>query len=156
MIFYHYTCIEHIEEIFSDGFLKASEANISPVEAHIKPDVVWLFKKPWVGQAPKMLSGSDSFSAVDKTRICITVDVPMEEVQRADKFWKRFDTPDWWIKALEKCGGKTNSKDWHVITRNIPSTEWIEVRDRYSNQKINVSLKRKQRLARGDDANDIE
>ena len=138
MIFYHYTCIEHIEEIFSDGFLKASEANISPVEAHIKPDVVWLFKKPWVGQAPKMLSGSDSFSAVDKTRICITVDVPMEEVQRADKFWKRFDTPDWWIKALVKCGGKTNSKDWHVITRNIPSTEWIEVRDRYSNQKIKV------------------
>jgi len=134
MIFYHYTCIEHIEEIFSDGFLKASEANISPVEAHIQPDVVWLFKKPWTGKVPQMLAGHD----IDKTRIYIKVDVPMEEVQRADKFWKKFDTPSWWIKSLEECGGKTNSKDWYVITRNIPSTEWVEVRDRYSNQKIKV------------------
>jgi len=134
MIFYHYTCVQHIEEIFSDGFLKASEANISPVEAHLQPDVVWLFKKLWIGKAPKMLSGNN----MDKTRIYIKVDVPMGEVQRADKFWKKFDTPDWWIKALEGCGGKTNSKDWYVIARNIPSTEWLEVRDRYSNQKIKV------------------
>ena len=136
MIFYHYTCIEHIEEIFSDGFLKVGEANISPVEVHLQPDVVWLFKKPWVGQVPKMLSGRTP--GIDKTRICIKVDVPMEEVQRADKFWKKFDTPDWWIKALEGCGGKTNSKDWYVISRNIPSTEWVEVKDRYSNQKIKI------------------
>ena len=136
MIFYHYTCIEHIKNIFSDGFLKASEANISPVEARLQPDVVWLFKKPWVGQVPQMLSGVTP--GIDKTRICIKVDVPAEEVQRADKFWKKFDTPDWWIKALEECGGKTNSKDWYVITRNILSAEWLEVRDRYSNQKIKV------------------
>ena len=134
MIFYHYTCIEHIEKIFSDGFLKVSEANISPVEAHVQPDVVWLFKKPWIGKIPQMLAGHN----IDKTRISIKVDVPMEEVQRADKFWKKFDTPDWWIKSLEECGGKTNSKDWYVITRNIPSTEWVEVSDRYSNQKIKV------------------
>ena len=107
MIFYHYTCIEHIKNIFSDGFLKASEANISPVEARLQPDVVWLFKKPWVGQVPQMLSGVTP--GIDKTRICIKVDVPAEEVQRADKFWKKFDTPDWWIKALESGGGKTNS-----------------------------------------------
>jgi len=138
MIFYHYTCIEHIKEIFSDGFLKTGEANISPVEANIQPDVVWLFKKPWVGQVPKMLAGKSSYQAIDKTRICIKIDVPAEEVQRADKFWKKFDTPDWWIKALEGCGGKTNSKDWYVITRNVPSTEWVEVRDRYSNQTIKV------------------
>lgn len=134
MIFYHYTCIQHLEEIFSDGFLKASEANISPVESHLQPDVVWLFKKLLVGKAPQMLSGPN----MDKTRIYIKVDVPMVEVQRADKFWKKFDTPDWWIKSLEECGGKTNSKDWYVIARNIPSTEWLEVRDRYSNQKIKV------------------
>ena len=138
MIFYHYTCIEHIKEIFSDGFLKVGEANISPVEAHLQPDVVWLFKKPWVGQVPKMLAGNSPYQAIDKTRICIKIDVPVEEVQRADKFWKKFDTPDWWIKALEECGGKTNSKDWYVMTRNIPSIEWVEVRDRYSNQKIKV------------------
>ena len=138
MIFYHYTCIEHIKEIFSDGFLKAGEANISPVEVNLQPNVVWLFKKPWVGQVPKMLSGTSPYQAIDKTRICIKIDVPVEEVQRADKFWKKFDTPDWWIKALEGCGGKTNSKDWYVITRNVPSTEWVEVRDRYSNQTIKV------------------
>ena len=138
MIFYHYTCIEHIKEIFSDGFLKAGEANISPVEANLQPNVVWLFKKPWVGQVPKMLAGTPPYQAIDKTRICIKIDVPAEEVQRADKFWKKFDTPDWWIKALEECGGKTNSKDWYVITRNVPSKEWVEVRDRYSNQTIKV------------------
>jgi len=136
MIFYHYTCIEHIEKIFSDGFLKVSEANISPIKARIQPDVVWLFKKPWVGRVPQMLSGVTP--GTDKTRICIKVDVPMEEVQRADKFWKKLNTPEWWIKALEEGGGKTSSKDWYVITRNIPSTEWIDVRDRYSNQKIKV------------------
>ena len=93
MIFYHYTCIEHIEKIIDDGFLKTSESNVSPSEEHAGPDVVWLLKKPLTGQVPQMLTGRAEMSGrsvgIDKSRICITVDLPATDVQRADKFWKK-------------------------------------------------------------------
>jgi hypothetical protein len=141
MIFYHYTCIEHIEKILEDGFLKPSESNVSPSEEHVGPDVVWLLKKPLTGQVPQMLTGAiqkagRSFG-VDKSRICITIDLPSHEVQRADKFWKKHKVEQWWVDRLSGLGGKSKVKDWYVIPRNVPSSEWIEIGDRYNqNQKI--------------------
>ena len=141
MIFYHYTCIEHLEKIIDDGFLKISESNVSPSEAHAGPDVVWLLKKPLTGQVPEMLTGRAEISGrsfgIDKSRIRITVDLPATEVQRADKFWKKHKVEQWWADQLNKLGGKSKVKDWYVIIRNIPSEEWVEIGDRYNqNQKI--------------------
>jgi hypothetical protein len=141
MIFYHYTCIEHIEKILDDGLLKTSESNVSPSEEHAGPDVVWLLKKPLTGQVPEMLTGRIEASGrsfgIDKSRICVTVDLPHSEVQRADKFWKRHKVEQWWVDRLSSLGGKSKVKDWYVITRSIPSEEWVEIGDRYNqNQKI--------------------
>ncbi len=141
MIFYHYTCVEHLEKIIDDGFLKTSESNVSPSEEHAGPDVVWLLKKPLTGQVPEMLTGRAEISGrpfgIDKSRICITVDLPPTEVQRADKFWKKHKVEQWWADRLSSLGGKSKVKDWYVILRNIPSEEWVEIGDRYNqNQKI--------------------
>ena len=141
MIFFHYTCIEHLEKIIDVGFLKTSESNVSPSEEHAGPDVVWLLKKPFRGQVPEMLTGRAEISGrplgIDKSRICITVDLPPTEVHRADKFWKKHKVEQWWADRLSSLGGKSKVKDWYVILRNIPSEEWVEIGDRYNqNQKI--------------------
>jgi len=81
MIFYHYTDIAHIKKIFSDGFLKVCEANISPVEARIQPDVVWLFKKPWVGQVPKMLPTKSKSPHINRTKCLQTLGFTLENRQ---------------------------------------------------------------------------
>ena len=171
MIFYHYTCLEHLEEIVGSGYLKLCESNAVPpsyvvdtpdglavtqeyVEAKEAgdlptddnamqgPTVVWLFKKPVTGRGPTMLQ-SQSMAyingqyipvTVDKTRVEITVDVPADEVQRADKFFKKHKTPEWWLKILEAAGGSSKLRDWYVIERIVPSEEWLEIKDRYNNK----------------------
>jgi hypothetical protein len=67
----------------------------------------------------------------DKSRIEFTVDLPVDEVQRSDKFFKKYDTPEWWLKELESKSWGTKRKDWYVIERQILSHEWLEIKDRY-------------------------
>ena len=168
MIFYHYTCVEHLETIIEAGYLKLCEANVYPPsyfqetdegiqisseylegvttgqppvdENELKgPHVVWLFKKRLTGKGPKMLlstgtmnvSGSLVPVTIDKSRVEFTVDVPASEVKRADKFFKKHNTPDWWLKVMALAGGNSKVKDWYVIERTIPSNEWKEIKDRY-------------------------
>ena len=139
--YYHYTSMVHIKEIREYGIIKTTESNVSMEEEHAGPDVVWLLKKPLTGQVPEMLTGRAEISGrpfgIDKSRICITVDLPPTEVQRADKFWKKHKVEQWWADRLSSLGGKSKVKDWYVILRNIPSEEWVEIGDRYNqNQKI--------------------
>ena len=128
MIFYHYTCLEHLEEIVGSGYLKLCESNAIPPSYVVETTVVWLYKKPVTGRGPTMLQtqsmayidGKYLPVTVDKTRVEITVDVPASEVQRADKFFKRHKTPAWWLKILEAAGGSSKLRDWYVIERIIP------------------------------------
>ena len=143
MIFYHYTCMEHLDKIIDSGYLKLSESNISPEEEKAGPGVVWLVKKRITGKAPSMLTSRAVLSSggklvpvtIDKSRVEITVDLSSEEVQRSDKFFRKHKSPTWWVEALEDY---TNSKarDWYVIERTIPSEEWIEIKDRYNEQDV--------------------
>jgi hypothetical protein len=126
MIFYHYTCGQHLPKIMKDRFLKTTESNVSMLQPRSGPDVVWLFKKPLSNKVCKMLQ---TVGGVDKSRIQFTVDLPRDEVLRSDKFFKKHKADKHWIKMLEEVGG-SRSKDWYVIDRRIPSTEWAEVYDR--------------------------
>jgi len=169
MIFYHYTCVEHLETIIEAGYLKLCEANVYPPsyfqetdkgiqisseylegvktgqppvdENELKgPHVVWLYKKQLIGKGPKMLlsstvvkiAGSLLPTTIDKSRVEFTVDLPANEVKRADKFFKKHNTPEWWIKILERAGGSSKVKDWYVIERPVLSNEWKEIKDRYN------------------------
>ena len=66
------------------------------------------------------------------TTLFRSVDLPANEVKRADKFFKKHNTPEWWIKILERAGGSSKVKDWYVIERPVLSNEWKEIKDRYN------------------------
>ena len=124
--------------------------DIEDTNALKSPKVVWLFKKQLVGTAPVMLTSKGSVKlfgvgqplpvVFDKSKIEFTVDIPIEDVQRSDKFFRQFNTPEWWIKGLEQFGGKTGVKDWYVCRREILESEWVEIKDRYNPKN---SIKRK-------------
>jgi len=46
MILYHFTCLEHLDRIKADGFLKTVESNLSGRRTNAGPDVVWLTSDP--------------------------------------------------------------------------------------------------------------
>ena len=143
MFYYHYTSAHHIQQIIHDGFIKTTESNVSPHEYGVGPDVVWLFKKPITSvSVPNMLRSVGHYAAnqsqvpVDKSKIYIKVNLEPTEVQRADKFFKKHNAESWWIKRLEDMGGGTKSKDWYVIERDVPSSEWEVIGDRYNSTQI--------------------
>jgi len=167
MIFYHYTAEGHVESILESGYLKLCESNaLPPTQEYIdsvksgnpiedsnelvSPKVVWLLKKQLVGKTPRMLTSNGSVKlagvgqvlpvVVDKSKIEFTVDISIEDVQRSDKFFRQFNTPEWWIKGLEEFGGNTGTKDWYVCRREILESEWVEIKDRYNPKN---SIKRK-------------
>ena len=143
MIFYHYTCLEHLETIVNSGYLKLCQSNVNPPPEEATedtPQVVWLLKKPLVGKTPDMLvsqgyanvDGRNVPVRIDKSRVEIIVNVPQEDVQRADKFFRKNNTPEWWIKVLENASGGTKVKEWYVVERTVGQEEWVEINDRYN------------------------
>ena len=135
--------MHHIPNIIADGVIKTSESNVSPHEYGVGPDVVWLFKKPIKNKlVPQMLTttanvgGNQKSIPVDKSKIYIKVNLDPSEVQRADKFWKKNNVAEWWVKKMEGLGGASKSKDWYVIQRNIDISEWVEIGDRYNSTQI--------------------
>ena len=148
MIFYHYTPSNHIHEIRDAGVINTTESNLHHEIVHYGPDVVWLFKEPLGDKIPKMMKATRRFKdgsviVVDKSQWEITVDLPPEEVIRADKFFKRFhsDDPsyaDLLLNALELAGG-SKAKTWYVIQRPIPSEEWVFTRERPHQNRITMN-----------------
>ena len=171
MIFYHYTCLEHLEKIVDSGYLKLCESNIYPPSYVVEtengvgvtdeyleakkagqpivdenamkgPPVVWLYRKPLTGKGPDMLQSEGVMPVdgrlfpvtIDKSRVEISVNIPAEDAQRADKFFRKHKTPEWWLRILEKAAGSSKVRDWYVIERIIPSEEWLEIKDRYNNK----------------------
>jgi len=130
MIFYHYTSEPHLEKIQEEGLIKVSESNISATKEHAGPDVVWLFKEPLTGPTPRMLMFPVNMKfatlLLDKSKIQIQVDIPEQEVRRADKFFKKLGADPQWIKELERVGQSKNKK-WYVIQRDILQSEWGSV-----------------------------
>jgi len=151
--YYHYTTRVHNATIEECGFLKLSESNVSMEEAHLGPDVVWLFKEPLtvvplMMYSPLMLNANEVNTEgvgvrqltdndlqrmfmgmwVPKTEIEITVSLPRDEVVRADKFLKKHNADPDWIKNLEH--GTTKMSKQYVITREVMAEEFIEIRFR--------------------------
>lgn len=121
MKLYHYTCIQHWPTILASGLLKVTESNISPVVDHAGPDVVWLTTDSRCKHGHGL-----ELSAVDKTRIRITVDVPVDDVHVWRQWASAHGADPRFMAALASSGG---SSTWRVIERPIPSSEWVEVVD---------------------------
>ena len=130
MIYYHYTSEPHLELIQESGVIKTTESNVSATKEHAGPDVVWLFKEPLKGPTPRMLLNHIDVKIgtlhLDKSKIQIQVDIPDNEVRRADKFFKKLGADPQWLKQLEESG-QSKKKKWYVLLRDIPQSEWGEV-----------------------------
>ena len=133
MKYYHYTTDLHLPKIQEAGFLKLVESNVSETEEHFGPDVVWLFKQPVKGKTPKMLQSTidigTAFILVDKSSVEIEVELPVKEVVRADKFYKKHKADSKWITQLCK-NVDSSSKQWYVVERPVLVDEFVAVRKR--------------------------
>jgi len=141
MKFYHYTTKDHHKEILDSGNIKLSESNVSPFKEHAGPDVVWLFKDPIANdkEIPNMLIGEINLAgipvgATSKTDFEFVLDLPLEEVTRADKWFKKQKADQGWISVLEKNGGCKFTKQY-VIERMVEKEAWLEVNERKDLQK---------------------
>ena len=144
MKFYHYTTKAHYQEILDCGYLKLTESNVSPEKEHAGPDVVWLFKEPIKNdrEIPHMLIGEITLGgmpvgATSKTDFEFIVDLSLEEVTRADKWFKKQKADRDWITALEENGGCKFTKQY-VIERTVNTEDWLEVNERKDLQKTVV------------------
>jgi hypothetical protein len=129
VLLYHYTAAGpcHLEAILRDQRLTTTESNVSATQEHAGPDVVWLTSEDDPTKYGLGLTGS----AVDKRRIRITVDV--EDAVLWLAWAKRQRSPQRVIKAMSKAGG---FRTWYVVERPIPSSEWVEILDRETGEKV--------------------
>lgn len=155
MKLYHFTCIEHWPNIEASGMLTLTDSNLMvgretmeeisaayaldtrhPVQLangkmaynHIsgvdEAKIVHLTKNPV--RSPEALLWSKG-AAVDKTRVRVTVDIPMIEAPSWSKWHDENKGSQRMKVALTTSGGDWNS--WHVCAREIPMSEWVEVVD---------------------------
>lgn len=120
MILYHFTCLEHLDRIKADGFLKTVESNLSGRRAIAGPDVVWLTSDPAPTAESHGLAGSKS----DKTAVRFTIDVPDDEVQEWIPWSRKRNITKVWAADLES--GKRPDQ-WFVVERPITNDEWRAV-----------------------------
>jgi hypothetical protein len=97
-------------------------------EHDLGPLVVWFTSEPrsdaqrWAGDA------------YEKYVVRITVDVPEPDVRSWPRWAKAQGIPDEWYKALAESGG--NPRDWYVVERPVPKSEWIDVTDMRSGNTL--------------------
>lgn len=75
----------------------------------------------------------DEWLIVDKSRVRITVDVADAQPWRAWAYKRR--VPKWWRDALRRAGGG-DDRDWYVVMRPIPASEWRTVEDTATGEQL--------------------
>jgi hypothetical protein len=120
--YYHFTSIERWPTVRDAGYLDLTESNMSKNHPHAGPDVVWLTNKPEISAEG---CGLDT-ALFDKTRVRITVEVPIRSVERWRDWAMSRGIDSLWFRALT-TGRVANS--WYVSEKQIPSSAWVEVRD---------------------------
>lgn len=120
MRLYHYTSLMHWRSIKRDGYIDVTESNVDILRDHAGPDVVWLTNESY-DSTPPMLA-----SIVDKTAVRILVEVPDDEVHRADTWMLEHGADPEWIAILERAGG-SSATTWYVVERPIHHDEWYDV-----------------------------
>ena len=135
MRLYHFTSMVHLPSIIEAGVLRTTESNgdIRPGHEHALPDVVWLLDVPTLDGLSHGLAGS----AVDKTAVRFTVDVPRARVERWSDWAKRNKVDDLTRAVLVEAGGGWEAaKHWWITERAIPSRQWRAITHMPSGQPI--------------------
>lgn len=118
---YHYTSRQHALRIIASGTLRTTESNVSFRRTHAGPDVVWLTTEP----TPVLGHGLHG-SGYDKTRVRITVRVPVSEVHEWEPWARKHLSTNRTIETLARTGG--GSETWRVVEREITKDEIVYIR----------------------------
>ena len=118
--FYHFTSTVHLPVILEAGLLKLTESNVDALIPHAGPDVVWLLDVPQIDHHHG-LEGS----AVDKTEVMFTVDVPA--INWLDWTWGASMDPRDRSRFIEVAGGMEAAEHWYVWPAPIPRRRWLSV-----------------------------
>ena len=117
---YHFTSVHHLSHIKADGFLKATESNLSFLREHAGPDVVWFLDTPTADDAPHGLVNA----YVDKKAVRISVRAVGERwldwVVRQPGF--DADTMDILIRT---GGGDEAAAHWWVVEGKVRASAWM-------------------------------
>ena len=121
MKLYHFTSVRHVKEILRSGVIRTTYSDIQPDGAG--PGVVWLTSNPepkqgWTeSEVPNFL--------YEKYGIRITVEVPEKEAHRYSEWSLKMGIDPKWLKLYTERD--SDFGNWHVVTRAIGRSEWIDV-----------------------------
>lgn len=124
MRIYHFTSTTHLPLIEASGCIDLTESNVSaPWEWLAMPPVAWFVDVP-VLEHDHGLGGS----AVDKTAVRITVEVPDHWTLRWLDWANAQGIDDRWRDALVSgVGGYEAAQHWFITFRPIRRDRWIEI-----------------------------
>jgi hypothetical protein len=116
--FYHYTSAARLPMIIESGVILPTESNVSMMEAHAGPDVVWLLDGP-IDDASHGLDGSIH----DKRSAFIEVEIP---AIRWLNWWATATMKPAWRDAMISAGGGPNAAArWYVWPARIHRHRWV-------------------------------
>jgi hypothetical protein len=119
---YHFTSEVHLPRIVGSGELRVTETNARASREHAAPDAVWLTSDP-----RPQVQGWKRGSAVDKTAVRFTVEVPRGDVMSWAAFCRLHRVPNAWRRALADVARPSKPSTWFLVFRPIPRAEWVEV-----------------------------
>lgn len=125
MKLYHYTNPCNLPGIIREGRLQPSESNVGsptpslpPCGERVGPDVVW-------ATTSKGANAKRYGLAATPNLVRVTFDA-RDGLQKAFVFWQTHGINPKWKQALvaDRPG---RGEDWFVVTRPVPSSEWVEI-----------------------------
>jgi hypothetical protein len=121
---YHITCRAWAKKIVLEGRLRTGESSIRPDGSG--PKVVWFTTDPAPTQ-PWACVERQRRSDAQKNTIRITVALPEGDAQWWPLWARARGISEIWYEAMAESGG--NPDDWWVVTRPVPSREFVRIED---------------------------
>jgi hypothetical protein len=114
---YHYTTPLHLRSIVSEGVLRPTESNVSLLEEHAGPDVVWATDAP---SLPEI--GAHGLGPI-KGGVRIAFRHP-RAVRWMEWPWRERMDPLWRDAMVSAGGGDAAAQHWWLVEGPVPMKLW--------------------------------
>ena len=135
MILAHYTSPIHVPAILEDGYLRATESNVSMLVPQAGPDVVWLTTDLDAPLSDKdgMVHGTYAL----KRQVQFLVDLsPKIAIKWTEWEWYHRMDPEWRSITIATGGGPEVADTWYVVPIDIRRKFWVSATDRATGEGL--------------------